>query len=181
MERLPLCVGAAFVLVRDRQWRRRRSRAMREPVLRLAANSSDQPAFWKRIHENLRSVWMLPSAALTAAQAANGAPIHLLDQRREKTSFPAQAGSTCLHVLIFAVVIYAAIHPIDKSGANSLRSSFPLPTLRYTRPTQTTNTQTPSLSKAGSGGDHNPLPPTTSELATLCRFQPLCSTPTRRN
>jgi len=82
---------------------------MREPALRLDANSSDQPAFWKRIHENLRSVWTLPSAALTAAQAANGAPIHLLDQRREKTSFRAQAGSTCLHVVIFAVVIYAKL------------------------------------------------------------------------
>jgi protein TonB len=142
---------------------------MREPALRLDANSSDQPAFCKRIHENLRSVWTLPSAALTAAQAANGAPIHLLDQRREKTSFRAQAGSTCLHVVIFAVAIYAAIHPIDKAGVNSLRSSFPLPTLRYTHPTQTSNAETPSLSKAGSGGDHNPLPATTGELAHLSR------------
>jgi len=142
---------------------------MREPALRLDANSSDQPAFCKRIHENLLSVWRLPSAALTARQAANGAPIHLLEQRREKTSFRAQAGSTCLHVVIFAVAIYAAIHPIDKAGVNSLRSSVPLPRLQYPRATQTTNAETPSLSKAGSGGDHNPLPPTTGELARLSR------------
>jgi periplasmic protein TonB len=143
---------------------------MREPALRLDANSSDQPALWKRIHENLRSVWTLPSAALTAAQAANGAPIHLFDERREKTGFRAQAGSTCLHVVIFVVAIYAAIHPIDKAGAKSLRTSFPLPTLRYTRPTQTINAETPSLGKAGSGGDHNPLPPTAGELAHLSRM-----------
>ena len=142
---------------------------MREPALRLDAKSFDQPAFCKRIHENLLSVWTLPSAALTAAQAANGAPIHLLDERREKTSFRAQAGSTCLHVVIFAVAIYAAIHPINKAGVNSLRSSFPLPRLHYPRPTQTTNAETPSLGKAGSGGDHNPLPPTTGELARLSR------------
>src|SRR5260370_35948497 len=94
---------------------------------RLDAKSSDQPAFCKRIHENLLSVWTLPSAALTAAQAANGAPIHLLDERRAKTSFRAQAGSTCLHFVIFAVAIYAAIHPIDKAGVNSLRSAVPVP------------------------------------------------------
>src|SRR5260370_31944274 len=132
---------------------------MREPALRLDANSSDQPAFCRRIHENLLSVWTLPSAALTAAQAANGAPIHFLEQRREKTSFRAQAGSTCLHVVIFAVAICAAIHPIHKAGVNSLRSSSRLPTLRYPRPTQTSNAEAPSPSKAGSRGAHNPLPP----------------------
>jgi periplasmic protein TonB len=141
---------------------------MREPALRLDTNS-DQPAFCKRIQENLRSVWTLPSAGLTAGQAANGAPIHLLQERREKTGFRAQAGSTCVHVVIFAVVIYAAIHPIDQAGVNTLRSSFPLPTLRYTRPTPTTNPERPSVSKAGSGGDHNPLPATAGELAHLSR------------
>ena len=118
---------------------------MREPALRLVATSSDRPAFWKRIHENLLSVWTLPSVTLP-----DGAPIRLLNERREKTSFRAQAGSTSLHVVIFAVAIYAAIHPIDKASVNSLRSSFPLPRLRYTRPTQTTNAETPSLGKAGS-------------------------------
>jgi len=43
---------------------------MPEPALRFDAKSSHQPAFWKRIQENLLSVWTLPSAALTAAQAA---------------------------------------------------------------------------------------------------------------
>src|SRR5260370_2575612 len=137
---------------------------MREPALRLDANSSDQLAFWKRYHENLLSVGALPSVTL-----GDGAPIHLLNERREKTSFRAQAGSTSLHVVIFAVAMYAAIHPIDKAGVNSLRSSFPLPTLRYTRPTQTTDAEAPSLGKAGSGGAHNPLPPNTGELAHFSR------------
>jgi protein TonB len=137
---------------------------MREPALRLDANSSDQPAFCKRIHENLLSVWTLPSVTLP-----DGAPIHLLDERREKTSLRGQAGSTSLHAVIFAVAIYAAIHPIDKASLNPLQSSFPLPRLQYTRPTPTSNADEPSLSKHGGGGDHNPLPPSTGELAHLSR------------
>src|SRR5260370_33197436 len=99
---------------------------MREPALRLDANSSDQLAFWKRIHENLLSVWTLPSAALTAAQAANGAPIHLLDQRREKTSFRAQAGSTRMQGQISAAAIYGAIHPLDNARVTLARRPAPL-------------------------------------------------------
>src|SRR5258708_15011682 len=58
---------------------------------------------------------------------------------------------------------------MDNADVNSLQSSCPFRRLRYTRPTQTSNAETPSLSKAGSGGDHNPLPPTTGELAHLSR------------
>jgi len=138
---------------------------MREPALRFDANSSRQPAFWQRIHENLLSVWTLPSVALTAAHAANGAPIHLLDDRYEKASLTAQAGSTCLHVLIFGVSVYAMMHPLTETRLGTKPSSFSVDSLNFSPPKWMRDTAEDSLSKRGSGGDLNPLPPTAGELA----------------
>jgi len=112
----------------------------------------------------------MPHAALAAPQTVNAARIHLLDERRDRTRLTGQAGSTLLHGMICAILIYAAFHPINKANLNSLQNSFPLRKLQYTPPMQTITAEISSLGKAGGGGDHNPLPPTAGELARLSRI-----------
>jgi periplasmic protein TonB len=143
---------------------------MREPALDFDSNLSSQSSLLKRIRENLLSVWTLPGVVLAATHAANGAPIHLLDEHRQQTRLTGQAGSTFLHGIICAVLIYAAFHPIEKTNLNELRNSFPVPRLHFTPPIQAATGEAPSLGKAGSGGDHNPLPPSTGEFARLSRI-----------
>jgi protein TonB len=143
---------------------------MREPALGFDSYLSSQSSLLKRIRENLLSVWTLPRVALAATHAANGVPIHLLDEHRQQTRLTGQAGSTFLHGLICAVLIYAAFHPIDKTNLNELRNSFAVRRLHYTPPMQAATGEAPSLGKAGSGGDHNPLPPSTGEFAHLSRI-----------
>jgi TonB family protein len=124
-----------------------------------------QPAFWQRIHENLLSVWTQPSVALTAAHAANAAPFHLLDDRYEKASLTAQVGSTCLHVLIFGVLVYAMMHPVTETRPGTKPRSFSVDSLNFSTPKWMRAAAVDSLGKRGSGGDLNPLPPTAGELA----------------
>jgi len=66
----------------------------------------------------------MPHAALAAPQTVNAARIHLLDERRDRTRLTGQAGSTLLHGMICAILIYAAFHPINKANLNSLQNSF---------------------------------------------------------
>ncbi len=138
---------------------------MRGPALGFDANLSRQPAFWKRIRENLQSLWTLPRVALAATCAANGTPIHLLDDRREKTSLTAQACSTCLHVLVFVALAYAMTHPLVATKPGTKPESFPLGSLNFAAPKWMREAAMGSVGKQGSGGDLNPLPPTAGELA----------------
>ena len=69
---------------------------MREPALGFDSNLSSQSSLLMRIRENLLSVWTLPRVVLAATHAANGAPIHLLDDHRPQTRLTGHAGSTLL-------------------------------------------------------------------------------------
>ena len=113
---------------------------------------SQRTSLFKRIRENLTSVWSLPRVVLAAAGSANAAPVHLLDARSEKTNLRAQAGSTCLHALLFAGLIYAMAHPKPES--------LTLERLPYSAPRPAKTQEMASLGKDGSGGEQNPLPPT---------------------
>ena len=143
---------------------------MRDPALGCSSNLSRQPAFWKRIHENLLSLWTLPRVALTATHAANAAPLHLLDDRREKASLTAQAGSTCLHVLIFVALAYAMTHPLVQTKSSSVNEFVPVGPVDFSAPKWMREAVVDSLGKRGSGGDLNPLPPTAGELAPPSRL-----------
>jgi TonB family protein len=143
---------------------------MREPALGFDSSLSSPSSLLKRIRENLLSVWTLPHVVLAGRHAANGALIHLLEEHRQRTRLTGQAGSMFLHGIICAVLIYAAFHPINKTNLNELRDSFRVRRFYYTPPMQTATGEAPSLGKAGSGGDHNPLPPTAGEFARLSRI-----------
>jgi periplasmic protein TonB len=143
---------------------------MRDPALGFASSLSRQPSFWKRIRENLPSLWTLPRVALGAKHAANGAPIHLLDDRCEKASLTAQAGSTCLHVLIFVALAYAMTHPLVQTKSASVNEFIPVGPVDFSAPKWMKEAATDSLGKRGSGGDLNPLPPTAGEFAPPSRL-----------
>src|SRR6266404_6356086 len=138
---------------------------MREPALGFDSNLSSQSSLLKRIRENLLSVWTLPRVVLAATHAANGAPIHLLEDRRKKPSLTAQAGSTFLHVLIFAALVYTMTHPLVTTRPGSKTESFPVGSLNFSAPKWMREAAMDSASKRGTGGDLNPLPPTAGELA----------------
>ncbi len=138
---------------------------MREPALGFDSNLSSQSSLLKRIHENLLSVWTLPRVVLAAAHAANGAPIHLLDNRREKASLTAQAGSTFLHILIFAAFLYGMAHPLVATKLGTKPESVPVDSLSFSEPNWMREAAMDSLGKRGGGGDQNPLPPTGGEFA----------------
>ncbi|HEY6128972.1 MAG TPA: TonB family protein [Candidatus Acidoferrum sp.] len=138
---------------------------MRQPALDF--DPTRNSSLLKRIRENLESVWMTRRVTMARTEAFDGVPIHLLEPRREQMELSAQAGSTLLHGLFFAALLYATIHPISKMPANSVEIPFPPGKLTYAAPRQIPAAETYSLGKRGSGGGHNPLPPTTGELARL--------------
>jgi len=80
---------------------------MPDPARGFEFIASRQSSLLNRIRENLESVWKLPSTPLPAGQA----PIHLLDQRRDRTYSKAQLGSTCLHALVFGLLIFGVLRP----------------------------------------------------------------------
>src|SRR5258708_3303637 len=143
---------------------------MPDPTFGLHSTLSSQTSFVNRIRENFTLLWSMPRVALAAPYAVNAAPIHLLDERHGRIGLTGQAGSTFLHGVIFAILIYAAFHPIDKANLNTLQNSFPLRKLQYTPPMQTITAEISFPGKAGAGGEHNPLPPTAGELAYASRI-----------
>jgi len=143
---------------------------MRDPALGFGSSLSRQPSFWKRVRENLLSLWTLPRVALGAKHAANGVPLHLLDDRREKASLTAQAGSTCLHILIFVAVAYAITHPLVRIKPGTVHEFVPVGPVDFSAPKWMREAAADSLGKRGSGGDLNSLPPTAGELAPPSRL-----------
>jgi periplasmic protein TonB len=143
---------------------------MREPALGFDSNLSSQSSLLKRIRENLLSVWTLPRVVLAARHAANGAPIHLLEDRRRKPTLTAQAGSTCLHALIFAALVYSMTHPLVTARPGSKTESFPVGSLNFSAPKWMREAAMDSPGRRGNGGDLNPLPPTAGELAPPSRL-----------
>ena len=138
---------------------------MRGPALHFDANLPCQPAFCRRICENLLCLSSLPRVALAARYVANGAPIHLLHHRREKASLTAQACSTGLHVLIFMALAYAMTHPLIPIKPGTVHEFVPVGPVDFSAPKWMRQAAMDSLGKRGSGGDLNPLPPTAGELA----------------
>jgi hypothetical protein len=139
--------------------------SMPEPALRLDANSSDQPAFWKRIHENILSLWTMPRVAFSSSSTADGLAIHLLDHHRENAGLRAQAGSTGLHVFVFAALVFAIAHPLVKPKRTASGETIPVGPIEFSAPKWMREAAEASLGKRGVGGDLNPLPPTAGELA----------------
>ena len=127
-------------------------------------------SFLKRIRENLDSSLRLRSVAMAAGHAANCAPIHILDQRRDKARFSAQAGSTCIHALVFFGLIYLVAHPPIKTKPGPLREPTSVGALEFAAPKWLRGAARDSAGKSGGGGDHHPLPPTAGELAPRAKI-----------
>ncbi len=139
---------------------------MPDPARGFEFIESRQSSFLKRIRENLESVWKLRLAPLPAGQA----PIHLLDDRREWAYSKAQMVSTCLHALVFGLLIFGVLRPpqIDPTGELHKRSAFS--PLEFRSPSWLRQTEAASLGKAGSSGGHDALPPTAGELLPTSRM-----------
>jgi periplasmic protein TonB len=135
------------------------------PSLQFDSALSRQSSFLNRIRENLESVLTLPRVAMAASHAASYTPIHLLDERRDNASFSAQAGSTCVHTLIFVGLIYLVAHPLVKTKPGVVRESVPVGPVEFATPKWLREAARDSVGKRGGGGDFNPLPPTAGELA----------------
>ena len=131
-----------------------------EPVL------SRKTSFLRRIRENLQSVWTLPSVALAVPRWADALPIHLLDERRTGRNAKAQFGSIGAHAIICGGLILAVWHPaathLAKRPATGLE---PFEAVEFAAPKWMREAAVDSAGKRGTGGDRNPLPPTTGELA----------------
>jgi len=84
---------------------------MREPALGLKTSLLNGGSFRKRIHENLLSVWRLPRVPLPAVHA----PLELLDEQRAYAAPAAQFGSTLVHMLLCAALVWSVAQPSLKS------------------------------------------------------------------
>lgn len=135
---------------------------MREPALGLKTSLLNGGSFLKRIHQNLESVLRLPWAPLPA----EGAPIHLLDERRAKTAPAAQIGSTILHALFFAALLWSLAQPRILSDRPSKPRGGPLLPV----PKWLLAADKGSLGKSGSSGGHDVFPPSAGQLAPAARF-----------
>src|SRR5258705_1440627 len=129
--------------------------------LRFESALSQQSSFLKRIHENLDSIWRLPRVALPVDSSGIFHP----SANTEKVSFAAQAGSTLLHAVLVAIIISVLAHPIIKLQRSAAPKLISIDSLQYPRPRNVPSDAVPSLGMAGSGGDHNPLPPTAANPA----------------
>jgi protein TonB len=121
---------------------------------------SRQSSFLKRIRENLESVCALPQLPLSAEYA----PIHLLDDRRERAYAKAQFGSTCLHALVFGLLILGMLRPPGIDQKNTLQKRATLGPLEFQEPNWLRQVDIGTSGKSGNGGGHDMLPPTAGEL-----------------
>ncbi len=139
---------------------------MPDPARGFEFLPSRQSSYLKRIRENFDSAWKLRLAPLPAGQA----PIHLLDDRRERSYSKAQLGSTCLHALVFGLLIFGALRPphIDKTGLSNKPPG--IDSLQFLEPDLLRQTNDRSLGKRGSSGGHDALPPTAGELLPTSRM-----------
>jgi periplasmic protein TonB len=132
--------------------------------------SSVQRNWLQRIRENTR-------AALTVsrglASSANGAPIHLLEGHRQRTSRQgiAQAGSAFVHGAICLALLYAVSHIAKKPIGPSLSGAEPLNPLTFEPPEFESRSNRPSQGLHGGGGHSNLLPPTAGALAPHARYE----------
>jgi len=134
---------------------------MPAPRLRFESALSLQSSFFKRIGENLESVWRLPRVALPVDSSGIFHP----SANTEKVSFAAQAGSTLMHAVLIAIIISLLAHPIIKLQRSAAPKLMSIEGLQYSPPANVRSEAVASLGMAGSGGDHNPLPPTAGNLA----------------
>ena len=134
---------------------------MPAPRLRFESAPSQQSSFLKRIHENLDSIWRLPRVALPVDSSGIFHP----SANTAKVSFAAQAGSTLMHAVLVAIIISLLAHPINKLQRSAALKLISIDSLQYSPPRNVPSDALPSLGMAGSGGDHNPLPPTAADLA----------------
>jgi len=134
---------------------------MLAPGLRFESGISQQSSLLKRIPENLESVWRLPRVALPVDSSGIFHP----NANTEKVSFAAQAGSTLMHAVLVAIILFLLAHPIIRLQKSITPKLFPIESLQFSPPKAMPSDTISSLGMAGSGGGHNPLPPTAGNLA----------------
>src|SRR5258708_7828610 len=129
---------------------------MPEPVLGLKSSLSQHSSFLRRVLENLESVWKMPRVSLRSPLGANGAPIHLLEDR-PNSDLAAQLSSTGVHVLLFVGLIMVLTHQRVTQEPPNGRESGVFKRLLYPAPMQTHADATGSLGTSGnSGGNEVP-------------------------
>ena len=139
---------------------------MPQPTPGLQSLLPDQSRLFKRISENLQSVWMLPRVGVLAS----GAPIHLLDERPQTLNTTGKAGSTLLHVLLIGGLAFLAKHPLTDDGPKNGPGFPPDRGIEYIAPRLTQTSGTGALGKSGSSGGHDSLPPTSGQLLPVSRM-----------
>jgi periplasmic protein TonB len=139
---------------------------MPDPARGFAFITSRQSSYLNRIRENLESVWKLPIAPLPAGQV----PIHLLQLRRESGYSKAQLGSTCLHALVFGLLIFGVLRPPQKEPPDGLKKRPAVDSFRYLEPNWLRQANDGLLGKRGNSGGRDPLPPSAGELPPPSRM-----------
>jgi TonB family protein len=119
-----------------------------------------------RVRDNLESVWKLPRIAL----AQGSSPIHLLEADVRGNSAAAQFSSMGVHILLLAAIFFVLVHPLARPKPGLTPGISSIPALEFTAPKWLRATDANSGGKSGSSGDHNPLPPTSGELAPTARM-----------
>lgn len=139
---------------------------MPDPARGFEFIGSHQSSYLKRVRENLDSAWKLPLVPLPSGRV----PIHLLEDRRERIYSKAQLGSTCLHVVVFGLLILGMLRPAgnDQKNASPLRVT-PGP-LEFQEPNWLRQANEGLLGKIGSSGGHETPPPTSGELPPPSRM-----------
>ena len=139
---------------------------MPDPVRGFEFLPSRQSSYLHRIRENFESAWKLRLAPLPAGQA----PIHLLDDRHERGYSKAQLGSTCLHALVFGLLIFGVLRCPRIDPRNPLPKRSTVGSLEFREPKWLRQADGESLGKSGSSGGRDTLPPTAGELPPTSRM-----------
>lgn len=139
---------------------------MPAPSPGLNSTISQRSSLLSRVRDNLESVWKLRHIAL----AQGSSPIHLLETDVRRNSAAAQFGSMCVHVLLLAGILFALVHPLARTKPGLTSGISSIPALEFTAPKWLRDTDAAPGGKLGNSGDHNPLPPTSGELAPTSRM-----------
>src|SRR5260221_4836790 len=142
---------------------------MPEPVFGLKSSLSQQSSFLRRVLEHFESIWKMPRVSLRSPLSANGAPIHLLEDR-PNSDIAAQLSSTGIHVLLFVGLILVLTHVRVTQEPPNGRESGVFKRLLYPTPTQAHADATGSLGTSGNSGGHDVLAPTAGEPVPLSRI-----------
>ena len=133
------------------------------PPRSIFSRSSRQDSWIARVSENL---WQLFSPVRLRPDAANGAPLHVVNVGGKNRDGSAQAYSVLTHALVLALLIHLPAQIRDPASRPANETLHHDGILRISPQTLVNLLGLPSLGTKGGSGNENPIPATHGNLAT---------------